>query len=138
MKRKIPLEVLLALLVFSLVIPAAAQETSSQSKQGGAMMSPQGKARTFTGEIWDSDCAKMGSHEQMMKGEGSKNAKECTLSCVSGMGSKFVLYDQSKKAIYQLSDQDKPKEYAGQRVTVTGTYDSASKTIQVQSIEPAS
>ncbi len=136
MKQKIPVGVLLAFLTFSLVLTAAAQE--AQSKHGGAMMSPAGKARTFTGEIWDSDCAKMGSHEQMMKGEGSKNAKECTLGCVSGMGSKFVLYDKAKKVIYQLSDQEKPREFAGQRVKVTGTYDSATKTIQVQSIEPAS
>lgn len=138
MKYKMPIGVLLTLLAFLLVLPAAAQETPSQPKPGGAMTGAEGKARTFTGEIWDSDCAKMGSHDQMMKGEGSKNAKECTLGCVSGMGSKFVLYDKSKKLIYQLSDQDKPKEYAGQRVKVTGTYDSASKTIQVQSIEPAS
>lgn len=138
MKPKIPIGMLLAFLAFSLVLPAAAQEDSSQAKQGGATMSPAGKARTFTGEIWDSDCAKMGSHEQMMKGEGAKDAKECTLNCVEKMGSKFVLYDKAKKATYELSDQDKAKEYAGQRVRVTGTYDSASKTIQVQTIKPAS
>jgi hypothetical protein len=39
---------------------------------------------------------------------------------------------------YQLSDQEKPKEFAGQRVKVTGKYDSVSKTIQVESIKPAS
>jgi|SRR6516164_6830870 len=138
MKQQISIGTLLTFLAFLLVLPVAAQETPSQPEQGGAMMGQESKARTFSGEIWDSDCAKMGSHEQMMKGEGSNNAKECTLGCVSGMGSKFVLYDKSKKAIYQLSDQEKPKEFAGQRVKVTGTYDSASKTIQVQSIEPAS
>ena len=137
MKSKIHVGLLLAFLALSLAVPAAAQESASQAKQGGAMMSPAGKARSFTGEIWDSDCAKAGSHEEMMKGEGSHNAKECTLECVSGMGSKFVLYNKATKTIYELSDQDKAKEYAGQRVRVTGTYDSASKTIQVQSIKPA-
>lgn len=94
-------------------------------------------SKTFTGEIFDSQCAMMGSHEAMMKKEGAKDAKECTLSCVK-MGGKFVLYDAAKKATYQLDDQEKPKDFAGQKVKVTGTYDKVTKTIHVEAIEGAS
>ena len=93
------------------------------------------KSRTFRGEIMDSQCATMGSHDQMMQKFGAKDAKECTLKC-AGMGGKFVLYTAAKKATYQLDDQEKPKEFAGQKVKVTGSYDRATKTIHVESIEP--
>jgi hypothetical protein len=101
---------------------------------GLSLAAPKGK--TFTGEIMDSQCASMGSHDQMMQKEGAKDAKECTLKCVQ-MGGKFVLYDSAKKATYQLDDQEKPKEFAGQKVKVTGTYDKANKTIHVENIAPA-
>ncbi len=94
-------------------------------------------SRTFTGEIMDSPCAAMGSHDQMLKKEGPKDAKECTLACVK-MGGKFVLYDAAKKATYQLDDQEKPREFAGQKVKVTGTYNKATQTIHVENIAPAS
>lgn len=49
------------------------------------------KAKTFKGEIMDSQCAMNNSHEQIekMKGMGH-DAKMCTLKCVE-MGGKFVL-----------------------------------------------
>lgn len=96
------------------------------------------KAKTFSGEVMDSQCAMMGSHAEMekMKGMGD-DSKMCTLKCVE-MGGKFVLYDAAKKATYMLDDQEKPKEFAGQKVKVTGTYDKATKTIKVNSIEGAS
>src|SRR5665213_980970 len=76
------------------------------------------KDMTYSGEIMDSACAKMGSHEGMMKGHpGIKDAKGCTLGCVKG-GAKFVLYDESSKTVYQLDDQKKPMEFAGEKVTV--------------------
>ncbi len=93
------------------------------------------KGKGFTGEIMDSACAKQGSHEAMEKMENLGNdAKACTLKCVQ-MGSKFVLYDAAKKATYELDDQTKPKEFAGQKVKVTGTYDKPTKTIHVENIE---
>src|SRR5215471_645055 len=95
------------------------------------------KVRTFAGEIMDSQCAAMGSHEAMMKMEDAKSAKECTLVCVK-QGGKFVLYDAGSKTTYQLDDQEKPKEFAGQKVKVSGTLDEKSKTIHVQSIHAAS
>ncbi len=94
-------------------------------------------ARTFTGEIMDSPCAAMGTHDKMIKEEKAKDAKECTISCVK-MGGKYVLYNAARRTTYQLDDQEKPKEFAGQKVKVTGTYDSKTKTIRVQNIEAAS
>ena len=93
--------------------------------------------KEFTGEIMDSQCAAMGSHQAMMKAEGAKDAKDCTLKCVQS-GGKFVLFDSSNKTAYQLDDQTKAKEFAGQKVKVTGSADAASKTIHVQNIEAAS
>jgi hypothetical protein len=85
------------------------------------------KTTTYTGEIMDSHCAAMGNH-------GGKDAKTCTLGCVKG-GSSFVLYDASKKAVYQLDDQMKPQAFAGQKVKVSGTLDQATKTIHVTDIQ---
>lgn len=92
---------------------------------------------SFTGEVMDSQCAQMGSHSKMMKQEGAKDAKECTLSCVK-MGGKYVLFDAAKKITYQLDDQQKPEEFAGQKVKVTGTLDEATRTIHVQNITAGS
>ena len=111
-----------------------------------------GKERTFTGAIMDSQCSMMGSHEKMeamhqdklqqmgVKASDDltgKAARACTLMCVK-QGGKFVLFNKEKKVVYMLDDQEKPEEFAGQNVKVTGTYDKKSKTIHVASIEAAS
>src|SRR5689334_15882057 len=92
------------------------------------------KSETLNGEIMDSACAKSGSHEGMMKQSGMKTAKDCTLACV-GHGSKYVLFDPSTKAVYELDDQKKPESFAGQKVTVTGTVDDATKMVHVATIK---
>jgi hypothetical protein len=89
---------------------------------------------SFTGEVMDNECGTEKSHDAMMKKEGFKNAKECTLGCVSAGGT-FVLYAVSNKTTYLLDDQEKPKEFAGLKVTIIGTYDAETKTIHVQSIQ---
>jgi len=89
--------------------------------------------QTFTGEIMDSQCAQMGSHDNMMKSEGAKNAKECAIACVKG-GGKYALYDPAAKRAYQLDNQKKARDYAGQKVKITGKFDSSSDSIQVKSI----
>jgi hypothetical protein len=89
---------------------------------------------TFTGEIMDSQCAQMGSHESMIKQEGAKNATECSDACVKA-GGKYVLYDAATKAVYQLDDQAKAKEFSGQKVTVMGS--KSGKSIHVSSIKPS-
>jgi hypothetical protein len=94
------------------------------------------KAQTFTGEIMDSACAKMGSHASMMKGHTDMTEKQCTLGCVKN-GAKLVLYDPARKSAYALDDQTKPEAFAGQKVKVTGTLDKATNTIHVENIAGA-
>jgi Protein of unknown function (DUF5818) len=91
----------------------------------------------FSGEIMDVQCAQEGSHAMMMKKQGAKNAKECTQGCVR-MGGKYVLFNAANKRVYQLDDQTKPEQFAGQKVKVKGTYDKATKTIHVTDIQRAS
>ena len=93
-------------------------------------------AKTFNGEIMDSQCAKMGGHESMFKKEGTNDAKACTEACVKG-GSKYVLFN-ADKTFYQLDDQKKPVSFAGQKVEVTGTLNKATKTIHVTDVKAAS
>jgi hypothetical protein len=103
------------------------------------------KDETFSGEIMDSQCAKNASHEMMLKKEGMGDKdpadpmvkKMCTANCVK-MGSKYVLFNAAKKTVYQLDDQTKPEQFAGAKVTVTGTLDKGTKTIHVTDIKGAS
>jgi hypothetical protein len=57
---------------------------------------------------------------------------ECTKACVDAHGATYVLYDG--KSAWNLSDQKMPEKFAGKKVTVTGTVDEKTKTIQVVSI----
>jgi hypothetical protein len=84
-------------------------------------------ARTFVGNISDSMCGL----KHMMPGQSDK---DCTLECVKA-GSKYVLADVANGKVYQLSDQKKPAEFAGQKVKVTGTL--KGDTISVTTIEAA-
>lgn len=59
------------------------------------------------------------------------------MACVKA-GSKFVLYNTAQKTTLQLDDQDKARDFAGQDVTVTGSYNNSDKTIHVQNIKASS
>src|SRR5207244_9717513 len=85
--------------------------------------------KSFVGYISDSHCGL-----KHMKGMGDDKA--CTLMCVKG-GGKFVLADRAHKRVYRLeqSGQDKAREFAGQKVKVTGRV--VGKTIRVSTIEAA-
>jgi hypothetical protein len=73
------------------------------------------KESTFTGEIMDSECAKVGSHEMMMKKEGAKNATQCSLACVK-MGSKYVLSNAAEKTVYRdASAHPDARSFRGER-----------------------
>ena len=82
----------------------------------------------FAGTVTDSMCP-TGDHSRMRM--GSTDA-ECTIACINAHGAMYVLYDG--KEAYTLSDQKTPEKFAGKKVTVTGTLDAKSKTIQVDSI----
>ena len=95
-----------------------------------ALAAPPGK-QTFTGTITDSMCSD-GDHSHMQMGPTDA---DCTKACVSLHGASYVLYNG--KTSYTLSDQKTPEKFAGKRVTVTGTLDAKTKTIQVDSIAAA-
>ncbi len=81
----------------------------------------QAKGSTFLGTISDKMCGA----KHMMAG---KSDKECTLEC----GAPFVLVTSNGK-VYELSDKEKPKAFAGQKVKVTGNL--KGEMLQVNSIE---
>lgn len=87
--------------------------------------------QTVTGVVTDSMCSN-GDHSHMQMGPTDA---ECTKACVSIHGASYVLYDG--KATYSLSDQKTPEKFAGKKVTVKGTLDAKTKTIQVDSISAA-
>lgn len=97
-------------------------------KSGKGMAKATGRTKTLVGNIADSQC---GLVHKMNMGDD----KTCTLKCVE-MGGKFVLADRAKKVVYALDDesQEKAREFAGQKVKITGQVDSKTKTIHVVSI----
>jgi hypothetical protein len=90
--------------------------------------------KTYTGEIMDSQCAEMSSHDSMMKGENASDAKDCTMKCVKKGGS-YALFVSTEKKAYKLDNQKKAAAFAGQKVTVTGSYDTGSDSLHVASIK---
>jgi hypothetical protein len=95
-----------------------------------ALSAAPGKQK-FTGVISDSMCSD-GDHSHMKMGPTDA---DCTKACITFHGAMYVLYDG--KESYTLSDQKTPEKFAGKKVTVTGTLDAKSKTIQVDSMEAA-
>jgi hypothetical protein len=87
--------------------------------------------QTFTGTITDEDCGRA-DHTRMKMGPTDA---ACVLACISAHSGSYVLYDG--KDVYTLSDQRTPEKFAGQKVTVVGTLDARTKTIQVESISPS-
>ena len=96
----------------------------------GAALAAPGK-QTFTGVITDHMCAETG-HAAMRMGPTDA---ECTIACVQSHGASYVLL--AGKTIYNLSNQQLPEQFAGAKVTVTGTLDVKTKTIDVESIRAA-
>jgi hypothetical protein len=93
----------------------------------GLSFAAQQDTTKYSGEIMDSRCAAMAGH-------GGKEAKACTLACVSG-GAAFVLYNPIAQTVHQLDDQKKPAEFAGKKFRVIGTLDKTTKTIHVTDIQ---
>ena len=99
-----------------------------------------GRPQIFRGEIGDTQCALnvhslTRSHTEMLKSKKmGGTAAACATYCVQYLGGDFVL--SSKDDVYRLDNQDKARLYAGQKVKITGTLESKSKTIHVVDIEP--
>jgi hypothetical protein len=96
-----------------------------------AALTAAAQKQTFTGIITDSMCPK-GDHSGMRMGPTDA---ECTVACVMVHDAEYVLFDGENA--YKLTDQRTPEKFAAKKVTVTGTLDAKSKTIQVESIAEA-
>jgi len=87
--------------------------------------------QNFIGVITDDMCPRADhSHMQM----GPTDA-ECTLACIDVHGASYVLYDGAES--YKLSDQKTPEKFSAKKVSVVGTLDKKTNTIQVDSITAA-
>src|SRR6185436_1170740 len=80
------------------------------------------REKTVVGYISDNHCG-------LKHMEGMESDKACVLMCVAN--GKFVLADRDHKRVYQLDKvgQDKAREFAGQKVRITGRV--TGKTIRV-------
>ena len=87
------------------------------------------KAETsITGYVTDSMC----------KGEGAKEGhKDCAIKCAKEKGAKLGVWDATASKFYELDDQKKAMEFAGEMVTVKGTVDDATGTLKATSISKA-
>jgi hypothetical protein len=108
----------LALLILGM---AVALPMSANAQKGS-------RETTVVGFISDNHCG-------LKHMDGMESDKACVLMCVAN--GKFVLADRVHKKVYQLDKvgQDKAREFAGQRVKITGRI--TGKTIRVVSIEAA-
>jgi hypothetical protein len=97
-------------------------------------------AKTFRGEISDSQCAfnvhsLTRSHQEMLKSKSmGGTAAECSLYCIQRLGGNLVL--SSKQDVYHLDNQDLALKFIGHRVVVRGILDAKSQRIHVVRIEP--
>jgi uncharacterized protein DUF5818 len=94
-------------------------------------------SKVFVGEIWDSACASTANHASMASvvGADPKNHEQCTRLCVEN-GAKYVLLvDPAKQLSYELDDQQRPKEFAGKKVKITGKL--KGEILHVEKIEAA-
>jgi hypothetical protein len=99
------------------------------------------EAKTFRGEISDSQCALnvhslTQSHQEMLKsksGDAGSTPASCSQFCIVHMGGKFVL--ASKGHVYHLDNQDLPRGFVGEKVKLRGFLDSKTETIHVVDIE---
>jgi hypothetical protein len=97
---------------------------------------------TFHGEISDSQCALnvhslTKSHEEMLKsksGAAGTTPATCSVYCVSYLGGQFVLTAKSGH-VFHLDNQDMPRKFVGQKVTLHGSLDSKGDLIHVLDIE---
>jgi hypothetical protein len=97
------------------------------------------EARTFYGEVSDSQCAfnvhsLTRSHQEMLKSKSmGGTAIECSLYCIQHLGGNLAL--SSKKDVYHLDNQNLALKFIGQKVKLSGILDPKTETIRVVKIE---
>jgi uncharacterized protein DUF5818 len=93
--------------------------------------------KVFVGEIWDSACASTANHASMASvvGADPKNHAQCTRLCVENGAKYELLVDADKQISYELDDQQRPKEFSGKKVKITGKL--KGEILHVEKIEAA-
>lgn len=87
------------------------------------------ESQTWTGWISDSSCAAKGT---------SAEHRGCALKCVRDKGAKFVFVNSESKQVVAIHNQDAVKDSdVGMEVKMTG-HSMEDKSIDVESIQPAS
>ena len=81
---------------------------------------------SWTGTVTDSKCGEKGA---------SASHADCAIKCVKEKGAKWALYNPTTKETYVLAGKEDPTKFAGKEVTVKGTLNKDTKTIECTSIE---
>jgi hypothetical protein len=98
-----------------------------------------GDVRTFHGEISDTQCAMnihslTRSHQEMIKKQTfGHDATSCAKECVR-RGGEWALRNGDE--VYHLKNQEAVRQFAGQKVKLTGTLHPDTHTIDNLSVEP--
>jgi uncharacterized protein DUF5818 len=87
---------------------------------------------TYTGIVTASQIASTGGVGIWEKKINCHGEADCARRLV-GAGGKWVLV--TEKGVYQLSDQKKAAHYVAQAVTITGTFDTSDRTIEVADVQ---
>lgn len=96
-------------------------------------------ARTFHGEVSDSQCAMnvhsvTRSHQEMLKSKSmGGTANTCTVYCIQHLGGYLVL--SSGKDVYRLDRADLVHGFEGRQVKITGVLDPKLNQIHVIKID---
>jgi hypothetical protein len=111
--------------------PAAPAPKKSAAKKRTTATPASARERVVTGFISDTHCGLKHDMDGM-------DEKTCALHCTVQGGGKFTLADRAGKIVYNLDadGQAKAREFAGQKVKVTGRV--IGKSINVVKIEAAS
>jgi hypothetical protein len=88
---------------------------------------------TYAGTVTASQIASTGSLGLWMKHLNCHDEADCARRLVQA-GGKYVLV--TPKGVFELSDQRKAEQFAGMRVTVSGTLTSPQKRIEVAEMQP--
>ena len=83
---------------------------------------------SWTGFVTDTACAAKGA---------SASHADCAVKCVKEKGAKWALYNAANKETYVLTGATDPSKWAGKEVTVKGTLNKTTKSIEVSSLEAA-
>jgi len=70
------------------------------------------------------------------RGQSGLDHRQVIVGKVIRVGTKFVLYDKTTKASYQLDDQMGAQPFEGTEVQVIGIIDTTARTIEVVGFDP--